>query len=134
MHGIIQIIEKALGWQKYEGNNWAVKAVRIFITFLLVNFAWVFFRMPNIGNAFGIIRHMFTFGTPNFGIFGFTNIGFLLIAMPILLIKDLADEYNPIMMDKANKYTILRWVTYLLVGFLTVISYTVTQDFIYFQF
>lgn len=25
MHGIIQIIEKALGWQKYEGHNWAVK-------------------------------------------------------------------------------------------------------------
>ena len=134
IHGIIQIIEKALGWQKYEGNNWVVKAVRILITFLLVNFAWVFFRMPNIGDAFGVIGHMFNGGVPNIAIFGFTNIGFLLIAIPLLLIKDLVDEYNATMIDKVNKHIILRWATYLLIGFLTVISYTVTQDFIYFQF
>ena len=60
MHGIFQIVEKALGWQKYEGKNWAVKSVRIIITFLLVNFAWVFFRMPIIGDAFVMIRRMFT--------------------------------------------------------------------------
>ena len=134
MHGVLQIIEKALGWQKYEGKNWAVRFMRIGVTFLLVNFAWVFFRMPSVGDAFGMIGHMFTFGIPNLHIIGFTNLSFLLIAMPILFIKDVSDEYWPVLSLKANKNIIIRWSVYLLIGFLTVISYTVAQDFIYFQF
>ena len=39
MHGLLQIVEKALGLQNYEGKNWAIIAVRIIVTFLLVNFA-----------------------------------------------------------------------------------------------
>ena len=66
MHGVLQIIEKALGLQKYDGKNWGVKVVRIIITFLLVNFSWVFFRMPNISDAFGMIGRIFTvFGKPD---------------------------------------------------------------------
>ena len=94
MHGLFQIVEKALGWQKYEGKNWAVKGIRIVVTFLLVNFAWVFFRMPSISDAWGAIVRMFTdFGTPNLSDLGGTITLVLIIGLVILSFKDLRDEF-----------------------------------------
>lgn len=112
MHGIIQIIEKALGWQKYGGSNWAVKLVRIFITFFLVNFAWVFFRMPNIGDAFAIIVKMFAdVGKPNLSDWGMAAVFMTSVGLIILLFRDLRDEFF------RNKFCFLdtktaRWVIY----------------------
>ena len=51
LHGTFQIVEKALGFQKCTGNKGWQKGGRILITFLLVNFAWIFFRMPSLGEA-----------------------------------------------------------------------------------
>ena len=105
MHGIFQIIEKALGWQKYEGNNWAVKAVRICITFILVNFAWIFFRMPTIGDAWGAISRIFThFGTPKLSDMGNAILLIIVIGLVILIFKDLRDEFfsNKLLFLKAR--------------------------------
>ena len=94
MHGLFQIVEKALGWQKYEGHNWAVKTIRICITFLLVNFAWVFFRMPSIGEAWGAICRIFTdFGTPKLSDMGSSIMLIIVMGLAILIFKDLRDEY-----------------------------------------
>jgi D-alanyl-lipoteichoic acid acyltransferase DltB (MBOAT superfamily) len=94
MHGVFQIVEKALGWQKYEGDNWAVRGIRIIITFLLVNFAWVFFRMPSICDAWGVIVRIFTaFGTPNLSDLGGTITLVIFLGLAILSFKDLRDEF-----------------------------------------
>ena len=94
LHGLFQIVEKVLGWQKYEGNNQAVKAVRICVTFLLVNFTWIFFRMPSIGEAWGMICRMFSdFGTPKLSDMGNSIQLILAIGLAILLFKDLRDEF-----------------------------------------
>lgn len=94
MHGVLQIIEKALGWQKYEGHNWAVKTVRIILTFLLVSFAWVFFRMPSIGDAFSILGRMFQdFGMPDVSDLGGSALLMLIIGLVILFFKDLREEF-----------------------------------------
>lgn len=94
MHGLLQIVEKALGWQRYEGYNWAVKAIRICATFLLVNFAWVFFRMPSIGEAWGAICKMFTdVGTPSMTGVGTELQLIIIIGLAVLFFKDLRDEF-----------------------------------------
>ena len=97
MHGVLQIIEKALGWQKYEGKNWAVRIVRIIITFLLVSFAWVFFRMPNIADAFAIIGQMFSFGSVSLtSVYGGSSSVFMIaIGLSILLFKEMKEEFFP---------------------------------------
>lgn len=66
IHGLLQIIEKALGIDP-KGKHFEtletlkpLKPFRIAVTFLLVNFAWVFFRMPTITDAVGVIGRMFT--------------------------------------------------------------------------
>jgi len=114
MHGVLQIIEKALGWQKYEGKNMAVRFVRIAVTFLLVNFAWVFFRMPSVGEAFGVIGRMFTLlGAPSLASVygGFAPIVILILALSILMYKELTEEFisrKPAFLSTP----IVRWATY----------------------
>ena len=96
MHGLMQIIEKALGWQKYDGKNWIVKTVRICVTFLLVNFAWVFFRMPDISSACAVISQIFTsFGSLELSGLDIFTILILLVGVGMLVFKDVKDEFYP---------------------------------------
>lgn len=113
LHGALQIIEKAIGWQRYEGHNWAVKVVRICATFLLVNFAWVFFRMPNIGDAVVMIGRMFTdIGIPSLSDLGPAGIIIIAMALPILVFKDLREEFFPSRLRFLEK-RVIRWGTYM---------------------
>ena len=114
MHGILQIIEKALGLNKLKVENGWVKALRIVITFLVVNFAWIFFRMPTIGDACGVIGRIFDFNQSMTLDIGSRHIFVLMILGTIILfIKDLLDEYTPTklrLFDNNNR--LLRWVAY----------------------
>lgn len=135
MHGILQIIEKALGWQKYEGKNLTVRIVRIIITFLLVNFAWVFFRMPNIGDAYAVIEKMFTqVGAPDLSDLGGSTLLMLMTGLVMLVFKDLRDEFF------RNKFSFLeskavRWIIYVVL-FCMILNFGVLDgsSFIYVSF
>lgn len=135
MHGVLQILEKALGWQKYERKNWSIKALRIVITFLLVNFAWVFFRMPNITDAWAMIGQMFTnAGKLNYSDFGMKAILMSTIGLFILVFKDLRDEFfrnRLLFLDKK----VVRWVIYVVL-FCILLNFGVLDggQFIYVSF
>ena len=64
IHGLLQIVEKALGLDPKGKNAYLLdrksylKPVRIIVTFLLVSFAWIFFRMPTIEDAFEVIARI----------------------------------------------------------------------------
>ncbi len=62
-HGLFQILEKMLGQQKCN-YGWLGKSIKILVTFLLVNFAWIFFRMPTLGDACGVIARIFDTSLP----------------------------------------------------------------------
>lgn len=114
MHGVFQIIEKALGWQKYEGNNWAVRVIRIGVTFLLVNFAWIFFRMPNINDALSMIGQMFyRVGKPDLSDLGSPALLILSFSLAILVFKDCRDEFFRNSFFFINTQ-VIRWFTYVL--------------------
>lgn len=135
MHGVLQIVEKALGWQKYEGNKGFVKAIRILVTFLLVNFAWIFFRMPDITSAGIVIGKIFTsVGTPDLSGLDIFSKLILFIGLAILVFKDVKDEFLP------NKLTFLRigffrWSIYIVL-FAMILSLGVLDSgqFIYVNF
>lgn len=135
IHGILQIIEKAFGWHKYQGNSWLVKALRICGTFLLVNFAWVFFRMPNIGDASGIISRMFTStGVPDLSDLGGSVLIILIISLIILAAKDIRDEFFPARIRLMNS-RVVRWSAYVLL-FCMILTFGVLDggQFIYVSF
>lgn len=135
LHGLLQIMEKALGWQKYEGNRVIVRICRIILTFCLVNFAWVFFRMPNILDAFNIIGKMFTdFGVPAISEMGGSALLMLTCALVTLLFKETREEFFP------NRFSfidnnICSWIIYIVL-FLMIINFGVLDggQFIYVSF
>ena len=136
IHGAFQIVEKALGWQKYEGKSWGVRIVRIGFCFLLVNFAWVFFRMSSIEDAFSVIAKMLTnFGaiqTSAFG--GITNLALSMIGITILTCKDVKDEYLSRYFLWLQK-PLLRWSIYVfLFAFIIAFGVLDSGQFIYVNF
>ena len=135
MHGVFQIVEKALGWQKYEGKNWSVKIIRMLATFLLVNFAWLFFRMPDISSAWAIIIKIFTsFGTPDLSDLDVFMRLILLLGVSILFFKDFKDEFFPRRMAFLNN-GIIRWSIYIIL-FVMILTLGVLDggQFIYVSF
>ena len=135
IHGVLQIIEKALGWQKYEGHSWAVRGIRIVITFLLVNFAWIFFRMPTIGDAWGAITRMLvSFGTPNLSDLEGSVLLMLSMGLAILVMKDFRDEFFQSRFRVLDSKPV-RWVVYIIL-FCIILNFGVLDggQFIYVSF
>lgn len=135
MHGVIQIIEKALGWQKYEGHNWAVKAVRICITFFLVNIAWIFFRMPDIASASIVVGKIFT----DFGALDLSGLDIfakliLVVGIVILVFKDVKDEFMTSKFAFLQK-GLFRWSIYMaLFAMILTLGVLDSGQFIYVNF
>ena len=117
MHGICQIIEKILGLQMMKDNNDWVKAGRIMITFLIVNFTWIFFRMPSLSSAVGVIERFFDFSQPISIDVGSRHIFALMImGSTILFLKDLTDEFAPMRIRLFDsKHLVVRWLSYVVV-------------------
>ena len=124
MHGVCQIIEKALDLQKLKTDNGWVKALRIIITFIIVNFAWVFFRMPTLGDAIGVIGRIFDFNQPLTLDVGSKHIfALMIIGTIILFLKDVKDEYAPNKMNLFDsKYQFVRWFSYVAVMLLIMLT------------
>ena len=80
-----------------------VTPIRIVVTFLLVSFAWIFFRMPTLADAWGVISQIFTDHTAQAILDKAKNkdILFMTIGILSLLLVELRQEYL------ANK---LRWL------------------------
>ena len=136
MHGGAQIIEKMFGWQKFNGGR-TVKFIRIVITFMIVNFAWIFFRMPSLTDACGLIGRIFDFSLPK-SLFTTTylDIIYILFGVGLLFLKDLRDEFFPgRMLAFNNKRSVIRWGTYLFILCTIVLTGVFgTDQFIYANF
>ena len=135
VHGFLQIVEKAFGWQKYDGKNTVVRAVRICVTFLLVNFAWVFFRMPDIKSAGSFMSNMFTnFGPPDLtGLKMYSRI-ILFVGIAILIFKDIKDEFLTNYFSFLNN-GLFRWFIYItLFAMILTLGVLDSGQFIYVSF
>ena len=134
LHGIFQIVEKALGIQKTEGCGKIVKSVRIVITFMLVNFAWLIFRMPTLQDAFNCFIHMFT-QKGSLYLPQLDETVFILLVLAILILKEGLQEFMSSIYSKLLSNNIIRWSCYTMV-FLMIIILGVfnSSSFIYLQF
>lgn len=115
-HGVFQIIEKAIGQQKCE-YGWFGRSIKIVITFLQVNFAWIFFRMPTLNDAVGLIGRIFDLSLPKtLYMSGFTDLAFMMFGVSLLLLKDVTDEFFSSRFKVLdNRHAAVRWSGYLLI-------------------
>ena len=95
MHGLCQIVEKMLGQQRCN-YGMVGRIVKIIITFLIVNFAWIFFRMPTLSDACRVIARIFDWTLPH-ALFlpTKTDLALMAIGVVMLLAKDFLDEFFP---------------------------------------
>lgn len=144
IHGMLQIVEKMLGLDpkgRYGnvGNKNSiygvtVKIIRIFVTFMLVNFCWIFFRSTNINEACCIILKIITNET---GVW--QGIDYQLVIMTTFMIvigKEFVEEYFAVKFSFFNsKYTVIRWGIYLfLIVFILLYGVLDSTQFIYVSF
>lgn len=132
IHGVFQIIEKALGWNKTESKG-IVKALRIVFTFAIVTVAWVIFRSPSIGDAFGLIGRYVT--TNGQFIADIQTLLHIAIAIIPLLLFEVGKEFFPQLYGKIKSYTVVRWAVYLAVfAMVVLIGVHDGSSFIYVSF
>ena len=132
LHGIFQIVEKALRLQKEPAKGGIIKAVRVVITFFLVSFAWIFFRMPTLNDAIGLITHTAKDFT-SFHILTEQRTS-ILLTLPLLIAHDIYLEYFSYKQYWWNN-TITRWILYVTLFVLILIAGVLDSgQFIYVSF
>lgn len=109
IHGGAQIIEKMLGLNNKKSNGvWRV--VRIIGTFAIVTLAWVFFRMPTLGDAVSFLGHSYSsFGKPE--MLSVSNFAIYIMAIAIVLFKETKEEFFPTKLRFLNNHYV-RWAEY----------------------
>ena len=136
IHGLFQIIEKMTGQQKCV-YGWFGRTIKIAITFLLVNFAWIFFRMPTLSDACGVVGRIFDLSLPlKLYMSPLPHPPFMLLGVSLLLAKDIRDEFfSNRMLLMNNKNRLVRWVTYTaLIVFILSSGVFSSDQFIYANF
>lgn len=142
LHGVIQIVEKMLGIDpkgKFANTRIlkALSPLRVLVTFLLVNLAWIFFRMPTISGAFDVIGRMIhDRGSLNIvEIYNGTAPVFIIaVGLVLLVLNDLVKERGLKWLTFLKK-PVFQWCWYVLL-FILVLSIGVLDggQFIYASF
>ncbi len=157
LHGIYQIIGEIISPLKaklrnvfsVDTENFGYKFIQIFITFVLTDFAWLFFRADSLGDAINMIQRIFTAWEPGALLGGalctmgldYAEISILCIALSTLLCVDLIQYKKDIKFDTfiMQQNIVFRWCVlwYLMIMILVFGIYGQgynAQTFIYFQF
>lgn len=156
LNGIYQVIgeilqplkNKAEAALQIDRESMGYKLVQVIGTFLLVDFAWIFFRAQSFLQAFSIIKHMFTIRNPWILFDGSLyqcgldskNFGLMIICLCVLLFADICKHRKiKIMEILINQDHWIRWVSMsLIISFILLFGiwgpgYN-EANFIYFQF
>jgi alginate O-acetyltransferase complex protein AlgI len=147
LHGLFLVISVA--WSKRDGGlqqpfmlpNWIATGLKIFATFNLVCFAWIFFRANSLSDAVYIVRHLFVNpGTPS-ALFDIVPGGWYewMIALLALLLMEAVDwmrERNGNLQTLIRRQPVwLRWsVYYGLVMVIFMLGKFQANEFIYSRF
>jgi D-alanyl-lipoteichoic acid acyltransferase DltB (MBOAT superfamily) len=168
LHAVFQIIERSaapffgvLGRRiGLPEKSRMLKAIQVCVTFLLVCFAWIFFRANSIGDAFMIIAKLaalpaelagYVRGLPSAGIvgtvreafqlegtiagFGLTKFGLSGILIGVLLLGDIWTRETAGVTRIMQKPLIVRWAGYYALVMIILLSWnTGSSQFIYFTF
>lgn len=137
MHGVFMIVERLVYGNRLkqipEGFS-LINVLRWTVTFMIVNFAWIFFRLDSLRDVVTVLGGIFTdrghlYFDPN--VMGY--------AIPSLLIVFCFDFFsekkNNRMLLMDNKKIYVRWLSYTaLLLFLVLFGSFEQMQFIYFQF
>jgi D-alanyl-lipoteichoic acid acyltransferase DltB (MBOAT superfamily) len=134
LHGLYLIIEKKLKIN-HTADKIFIKIFKILFTFLLVDFAWIFFRSNTMNDALLAIQEIFTTTGESLFLKADVLIGSFL-AIIILLSKEFKDEFmdNKIRLISNKNPYISSFFVVLLFSIVLLLGVFDSGQFIYFQF
>ena len=157
MHGLFQIIGSLTLnlrnnlWTKCKVNpdGVLVSCLRVGVTFVLVTFAWIFFRCGTVSESFIAIAKLFSdyqFSGDYF-VNTWNNLQltwyfavYFVLAIALMLNLEKFKSEQLLGQSKVYKYSWVRYILYVIMGFAVIISWIYLQasdigsSFIYFQF
>lgn len=135
LHGILLCIEKLLGIGKKDYSG-CKKLCHWGVTFALVCLSWILFRASNLNDAVIVVSGIFCkMGLPNVTFAMFTELCLAALAIALLLIRELSDEFCWKWHISESRYWLVRHLY--IVGMIAMILLFGVLDgdqFIYFQF
>ena len=135
LHGCYQVIGNIFRKYIYTPKYSAVisKVVSTLFCFVIVAFAWIFFRANNVNDAFLIIEKIFT----QQGALFVDSLSFVcgFAGLFILIIKDFKDNFNINIHFMHSKYVAIRYISVVaLITYIILFGSFGSGQFIYFQF
>ena len=136
MHGACMVIERLVYGEKIKhiSDKFSIaNLLRLMLTFTIVNFAWVFFRVSDFGDVMTIFRKIFT--EPGMPFLDSNTLSMAFFAMAIMFIYDFIKEKNLNIHLLSSKYMVVRYLTaVLLIVYILAFGVLNGGSFIYFQF
>ena len=136
LHGIIMIFERLLYGKKLKSIKDSfslLNLIRIVITFNIVSLIWIFFRLESVNDTLFVISKIFT--DPGSPFFDILTLSIAFLALGLLLLKDLGDEYSWKLKLLENKYAVIRYAACVfLICFILLFGELDGSSFIYFKF
>jgi len=135
LHGFYLVAENLVRKYIYSPNNKTVlsRAFSTVVCFFFVSFAWIFFRANTIGDAFTIVKKIFTDWGPLFT--QYTVFLYGLAATSILVAKDIKDNFGIKVPFLHSKYAFVRYASVVfLISYILFFGALGSGSFIYFQF
>lgn len=122
LHGIYQVVEGCISKKTDKSSNVVCRLFRIIVTFVLVDFAWLFFRAESLSQAMAILyRIVFCFGLREMTYYGSYLLGqsklnliLVLVGIVLVFLIDFLHEKN-IIIDRVAKCKVnivIRWTVY----------------------
>lgn len=136
MHGACMVFERLVYGEKIKqiSDKFSIaNLLRLMLNFTIVNFAWVFFRVSDLGDVMVIFRKIFT--EPGRPFLDTNTLMMAFFAMVIVFIYDFIKEKNLNIHLLSSKYMVVRYITAVLL-IVYILAYGVLNggSFIYFQF
>ena len=136
MHGACMVIERLVYGEKIKqiSDKFSIaNLLRLMLTFTIVNFAWIFFRVSDLGDVMTIFRKIFT--EPGMPFLDSNTLSMAFFAMEIMFIYDFIKEKNLNIHLLSSKYMVVRYLTaVLLIVYILAFGVLNGGSFIYFQF
>ena len=136
MHGACMVIERLVYGDKIKhiSDKFSiVNLLRLMLTFTIVNFAWIFFRISDFGDVMTIFRKIFT--EPGMPFLDTNTLMMAFVAMALVFIYDFIKEKDLNIHLLSSKYVAVRYITaVLLIVYILAFGVLNGGSFIYFQF
>lgn len=139
LHGVCMIVEKVFYGNrlKYVSNSPSIaNGLRMCVTFLIVNFAWILFRLDNFADVEYVIIQIFTMISEDESLFlDKSTLAPGFVSFFILLLKDAADEYHwRIKLFNSSNQFVSSLTMVALICYILLFGVLNGGSFIYFQF